>query len=197
MIRTYPRAFVGLVIPVAVGFVVAIGARYWSSQVRNGGYGPASGMAASADSTTRGGPELVLVIITSVSCAACHDARLPDLVERVDRALRAKAGTRQWHYASVGIIVSDDARVGMEYVKRFVTLDEVIAGHGGLNSGLLKYVSSEFRGPMATPQNAIVLRRTTGFDIEKGSEQIVLRRIGGAAISQWLEAGALLPALQS
>ena len=75
--------------------------------------------------------------------------------------------------------------------------DEVLAGRGWLNSGVLQFIyNDELPGWAATPQVVVIEQTVT---LIAGARRIrdrreVLRKLGSEEIEEWVSGGALVPA---
>ncbi|MCY3599679.1 MAG: hypothetical protein OXN85_06885, partial [Gemmatimonadetes bacterium] len=83
---------------------------------------------------------------------------------------------------------------GLEHLERFGPFDEVTAGRGWLNMGVLEYIYGDLPGVAATPQ-VIVVERTVKRDGEWRIEdqRVLARRAGLDEIEEWAKEGAPLP----
>jgi hypothetical protein len=85
----------------------------------------------------------------------------------------------------------------LAHLDKIGSFDEVSAGQGVLNLAAAHFISRDHRGMAATPQ-LIVVERTVraeagGVDPTSVREQVLVRKVGVAEISNWLAANAPLP----
>ena len=83
---------------------------------------------------------------------------------------------------------------GLAHIRKFGAFDEVMAGRGWANIGLLKYVYGDMPGRAATPQLLVVARtlHSEGGGYGFLDERVISRMVGLESIKKWFEAGAPL-----
>lgn len=143
--------------------------------------------AARSDS----GSELVFVFIGSSRCHWSNRPELRSLVGTAILAVRDRSRAQGDGFAAIGIARDVVASEGVAHLAAFGEFDEVMAGRGWLNAGVLHYIYNELPGPAATPQ-IVVLRRTVVVDNGQRSvtdERVVARKAGVAEIRGWVEDG--------
>lgn len=150
---------------------------------------PAASSRTAVDSV---GHELLLVLIASVDCPVCHDPVLPELMENARRDIMKQANDIGARFAFIGVVEGSDPNSGVDYLSRFRSVDEIIAGHGWLNTGLVQFVTTVHEGPLVTPQVLVVGRTTRFYAVDRGSERVLVRHLGLGSLSVWAEAGAPL-----
>jgi hypothetical protein len=134
--------------------------------------------------------ELVLVYIGSPDCAASRQPELPELMERAVRLLAVQAERSGQYPTAIGVIVSSRVDRGLEYLRAYPYLNEIVVGNSWRNSGILRYLAGENAGPLAIPQIVVLSRRRSDGGVGVEDEVVVLRRVGVPAITRWVEGGA-------
>ena len=162
-------------------------ARSW-----NGGrYVPAASVAT--------GAELALVFIGSSTCGPSNAEPLPGWIDGIKLQVREHARTRGAAFAAIGIARDRSAADGIAHLRRFGAFDEVIAGRGWLNTGMLRYVWEDLPGRAATPQVLVVERRIVdrsspaAAEAVVADERVLVRKVGLREIERWVAAGAPVP----
>lgn len=146
--------------------------------------------------TSGSATELALVYIGSSTCTPSNDPGLPDVVEQLKIAIQRKAAEGGRSFAAVGIARDGDAESGLRHLRKYGHFDEVMAGRGWHNIGVLKYVYQGIPGVAATPQVLVVERRVVGGDSTAiRDEHLVVRKVGVQEIRNWLESAVPLPPL--
>ena len=176
-------------------FVSAMGLSYWGPVdfptvdvrwERSTGEGPNYSRGARSDS----GPEVVFVFITSSTCGPSNEPGLQDSVVRLKLAVRDYAARLGYGFSAVGVAKDRDVDAGLEHLEGFGTFDEVTAGRGWLNGGILRFVYGDVPGPAATPQVLVVERyvEVDGGERLIRTERLVGRRVGVTEIGRWSRA---------
>ncbi len=129
--------------------------------------------------------EINLIYISNSNCVYCNDLKLIDAIKKKDNALRKISKDFNFGYKFVGISIDLNINKGIEYFKNYFILDEIIIGSGWSNTGILRYIYTDFPSEPAVPQLIISLKtyNTISFNnIEtyRGlmSEKILLVLIG-------------------
>ena len=140
------------------------------------------------------GPELVFVFIGASRCRWSNLAEARQLVRRAKLAVREAAHERGHGFAAVGIARDVVASEGTAHLREFGNFDEVTAGRGWMNIGVMRYVYDDLPGPAATPQIVVVKRNVR---VENGQrafvdEQVLTRLAGLVEIRKWVETGMVL-----
>ena len=96
-------------------------------------------------------------------------------------------------FAAMGVARDVVAQHGLTHLDQFGPFDEVTAGRGWLNLGVLEYIYGDLPGPSATPQ-IIVLEREIGREGLRSisGQRILERRVGLDEIEEWADNGSLL-----
>jgi hypothetical protein len=150
-----------------------------------------------AQSARRSGSGVVLVFIGSPECPWSTLPSLPGMIRDLKLGIRERAAASDRWFATIGIAQSSDARSGMAFLESFGEFDEVVAGGGWTNVGLLRYVYGNVSGLAATPQVVVVERvARPGDPLEFLEERLLARYVGIEHIERWLATGAALPALR-
>lgn len=140
---------------------------------------------------TDSGSELVFIFVGSSSCSWSNKPELRDLVRTARLAVRDRSIAEDMGFAAVGVARDVVASKGVAHLATFGEFDEVMAGRGWLNSGVLRYIYGDLPGPAATPQILVVERRVV---VDRGErsiadERVVARLTGLAEIRMWVDSG--------
>ena len=164
----------------------------WDVTTREaGGYQPAL--------RTGDGPEILLVAIVA---SGCYWSNLPETAEAVRMAkdlVAAQAEAKGVGFVAMGVARDVRVEAGLKHLERHGPFDEVIAGRGWLNSGVLQFIyNDEIPGLAATPQIVVLEQRAV---YEAGARRIVarrevLRKLGPTEIAGWVAAGAPVSRLE-
>lgn len=140
------------------------------------------------------GEELALIFVGSSRCRWSNRPELPGLVRQAKLAIRDRAQAEEVGFVAIGIARDAVASAGIRHLAEYGDFDELTAGRGWLNAGVLRYVFNELPGPAATPQ-IIVVRRdvvVNGGQRTIGNERVVVRIVGFTQIRDWVESGMAL-----
>lgn len=155
---------------------------------------PSTADSLSVDFARHGGRELSLVYIGSSGCRWSNLPELRAAVRASIELIQAHGASTGHHVSEVGVARDLDVRAGLQHLDAVADFDEVVAGRGWMNTGLLRYVYDRYSGIAATPQVLVVLRSVTLEPrrmIE--AETLVARKVGAREIMDWVNAGAPLP----
>jgi len=143
--------------------------------------------------------ERVIVYVGSSTCRWSNHAGLEDAVRTIRARVQRSAEAESRRFVSVGVAKDADTRAGMEHLAKFGRFDEVMAGLGWANIGLLKYVYDQFKAPAATPQLIVVDRRMLGEPGERRLENAreLVRRIGFEELKAWADGNEVIPSSTS
>jgi len=146
------------------------------------------------------GRELAFIFIGGSGCMASNMEELPRMIRELKLSARNHAINYDRSFVAVGVARDWDVREGINYLDRFGTFDEAMAGRGWLNTGILKYIYGDIPGRGAIPQILVVDRYVSGRDssIRSISDEVLLaRKIGVDEIRDWFELGGPLPTLDN
>lgn len=127
--------------------------------------------------------ERAVVLIVSPTCGACNH---PSLIE-------AWTTIREWHTPTedvgaylTGVVTSEIAEDGIEFLRRFGPFHEVLSGGGWGGVGSMRFLFEEFPGQPSVPQ-VVVLRRRYQASVEgvQITEEVEQRRVGLVEIRAW------------
>ncbi len=150
------------------------------------------------DARTDSGEELVFILVGSSQCHWSNRPELRKLVRQAKLAIRDGARSRGLGFAAVGVARDVIASKGIEHLATFGDFDEIMAGRGWFNIGVMRYIFHDLPGPAATPQ-ILIVERTVEI---RGKQRLILdervltRRVGLVEIREWVESGMVLPATQ-
>lgn len=148
------------------------------------------GLRYSRGARSDSGPEVAFVFITSSTCGPSNEPGLPGSVERLKLAARDYAARLGYGFSAGGVAKDRDVDAGLEHLEGFGAFDEVTAGRGWLNGGILRFVYGDVPSPAATPQVLVVERYVEVDEGERAirTERLVGRRVGVTEIERWSRA---------
>ena len=131
-----------------------------------------------------------------------NEEGLPLRIDRIKVLLQAKAAAQDRSFVTIGIAEDWSVKNGLGHLSKFGDFDEIMAGRGWLNEGIMKYVWKGSYGEPATPQVIVIDRFITVASSENlrydmRDEELVVRKAGIDAIQRWLEMGTPLPRLST
>ncbi len=141
------------------------------------------------------GKEILLVAIVSSNC---FWSNLPETIEGIRAAkilVQRQARDEGLEFVTMGVARDMVASAGIEHLEEHGLFDEVLAGRGWLNGGVLQFIyNDEIPGWAATPQ-VVVIEQTVTLDA--GARRIegrreVLRKLGAKEIEEWVAEGAVV-----
>lgn len=142
------------------------------------------------------GTELVFIYIGSSSCHWSNVPELPSMVRKMKRAVRDQSRESGRNFSAMGVARDVVAQRGLKHLDRFGPFDEVTAGRGWLNLGVLEYIYGDLPGPAATPQIVVLEREIGRAGLRSISRQRILeRRVGLDEIEEWVNSGSSLGSL--
>lgn len=134
------------------------------------------------------GDETMIVFLVSPNCNACNNPKLPEAWDRVVRQV-ARDAESSGKLTRTAVVLSATPRAGSEFVGRFGDFDELQLGRKWHNSGALKYVYSDFRGPAVVPQIIVLqrsIRKQPDGSPSISDERVIQRRYGLQEIFSWV-----------
>lgn len=157
--------------------------------------GQDGGSAYEPQRIIEGGSEILMVAVLS---SRCHWSNLPELKSAVRQAkvvLSGRAEARGRGFTTLGVARDMSTVAGIAHLREHGAFDEVMAGRGWYNTGLMTFVYGDLPGPAVTPQ-LLVLEQTvsaTGGERRISNRNLLTRKLGSEAIIAWVEQGAPLP----
>lgn len=145
------------------------------------------------------GPEIQAVFLASPSCKFCRTAEYASLMNRVLDTLDAREERTGRRISSIFVGISDDQMDAVQLANDLGVFDEIIAGHGWINSGAMRYLWNDLPSEAATP-GLVVTKRIIRIDsirgrIETSPETLLLRLVGLDELRRWVTNGMPVPAL--
>lgn len=135
------------------------------------------------------GTELILVLLGSSGCGASRTPGFPEAIDSLVGLLSRAAQMDGFQFSVIGVAVDPSIADGLKFLNRFHGFDEVLVGHGWLNSGAVKYVWQDLGGSAVLPQVLLVRRDVllgrTGVQVT--SERTITRVIGVRQILDWVQ----------
>lgn len=141
------------------------------------------------------GEELVLVAIVSSTCAWSNLPEVKRAIREAKLRLSRRAEEDGLGFAAIGVARDMSAEAGVDHLREHGLFDEVRAGRGWYNSGVMEFVYGDFAGPGITPQ-VVVMTQRVWFEAgeRRVSDRTVLaRKLGSGAILNWVESGLPVP----
>ena len=166
-------------------FCCTVALRVWSEPVARNGTESAvtrrDAIAASTDSDSSNSV-VVVSLVVSPSCAACNDPALLSSIRELQRAVNL---TPEGRVRFAGIALARSSADGVQFLERFGSFDEVMAGSGWDGVIGRRYLQGDGSGVQAVPQ-LIVSELVDEIDHplgrRKSTERLVQRRVGLDAI---------------
>lgn len=146
------------------------------------------------------GDEVAFIFIGSSKCQYANDERVNRIVRRAKLHLSRLINEKGLGFSATGIAKDWIVRDGIEYLGKFGSFDEILAGRSWLNEGVLKYVYEEIPGYAATPQIIVTKRKVLGVDHDYYGtigERILTRKIGIQELLNWEKNGFPIPVVSS
>jgi hypothetical protein len=133
-------------------------------------------------------PEVQLVL---VGATFCHGADSPEFQAAVVKLKENAAriiGQRGYAYSTVGVAIDWTPAEGLEFLSRFGSFDQVLAGRNWVNEGAVKYIWRDLPGSPSVPTLLIVQRDVKlGNRIEIGAEHVLVRIEGADSITAFAQ----------
>lgn len=104
------------------------------------------------------GWEVVLVLIVDAACGWSNDPELPVAWRQLVAATASTLPDSVGRVHTIGVASGRTPEEGIALLSRLGPFDEIVAGRR-LNSGVLRYMASDFRGPGSVPQVVVASRR--------------------------------------
>jgi hypothetical protein len=123
--------------------------------------------------------EVVIAFLASSWCSGVTTEGLDGAVRFLVEGVAAEAGRRHISARSIGVALDKDPADGVRFLERFGPFDEVIAGNGWNNVGVIRYVWADVPGVPSIPQVVVTVRQ-------------VRRLVGGLVIDNELLAARLI-----
>lgn len=134
----------------------------------------------------RDGTELVLVAMMSSTCAGIQAPGFAEALETIRDHLRREAASAGHTFVTIGVATDWMLDDGVEVLRRFGPFDEILVGRGWMNSGIVKYIWTDFPGRAAVPQLVVVEREVmTGQFIEVSNARVRYRKASASQIIEW------------
>ncbi|WP_419948406.1 hypothetical protein [Candidatus Palauibacter sp.] len=140
------------------------------------------------------GEELVLIAVVSSRCSWSNLPEVKRAIRDAKLLLSRRAEEEGMGFAAVGVARDISAEAGIEHLREHGLFDEVRAGRGWYNSGVMEFIYGDIAGPALTPQLIIVKQRISYEASERrvDGRQVLARKLGSDGIVNWTEAGAPL-----
>jgi hypothetical protein len=133
------------------------------------------------------GTQVLAIFAGAATCGASHYPELPGALATIRRVLTSKARADNDTFVSVGIAVDQDPWKGAEFLREFGPFDEILSGHGWLNTGALAFIVRDMPAQRAIPQLILVERdvQVEELSISTVHDRLVGRKIGADQIVEY------------
>jgi hypothetical protein len=140
--------------------------------------------------------ELVVVYIGAPSCGACNEPEFKMLLSQFKVAIRELARAEHCKLRLIGVSNDWEVDAGLQFLRDTEPWDEVVAGNNMYNSAVIEHVWNVPQAEGGVPQVLVFKRSFTsnGRRLLPGPKHYLLRLVGKAALSKWLEAVPSPPA---
>ena len=138
------------------------------------------------------GRELLLVAIVSATCVWSNVPEVRMAIRKAKRLVARQADERGVRFAAVGVAKNISATEGIEHLAQHGRFDEVFAGRGWYNTGVIQFIYGDIAGLAATPQLVVVEQEVA---LRAGQRIVMDRRelnriVGADEIVEWVASGA-------
>lgn len=124
------------------------------------------------------GTEILSIFITAAGCGPSHAPELPNALSRINASLGKISGSAS-PPVKIGVALDHYPKTGLDFLSRFGTFDELIAGGSWLNSASVTWL---IRGgeKLDTPQLLVVERDVEALQssLRVGQDRVVERAVG-------------------
>jgi len=136
--------------------------------------------AEPAVANSKEGKELVLIVVGSSKCGASQSRDLEAAVKKIRQGLRTQATDNHQRFVTMGLALDEDPEVGLEFLRKFGSFDEIMTGGGWTSTGSLAYIVRDLPGRRAVPQ-LVVLERDVAISktgVAAVQSTLVGRKVG-------------------
>ena len=127
------------------------------------------------------GRQLVMIVLGSSTCGMSRGSELFSALQAVRDSLRLIAGRRVVAFASFGVALDVDPRIGVQWLDQLGEFDEVSSGGSWLNTAINEYVWRQPSGIGATPQVIVQLRSVDRVSVSRLRPpvgEVLIRMVG-------------------
>ena len=138
------------------------------------------------------GRELLLVAIVSATCVWSNLPEVSTAIRTAKGLVAQQADERGVGFAAIGVAKNVSAMEGIRHLAQHGRFDEVMAGRGWYNTGVIQFIYGDIAGLAGTPQ-LVVLEQEVAL---RGGKRTVMNRreldrvVGADQIVEWVAAGA-------
>jgi hypothetical protein len=139
---------------------------------------PTDASESAVPNRVQSGKEVLSIFITAAGCGPSHAPELPDALSRINASLEKISGSAS-PPVKIGVALDHYPKTGLDFLSRFGTFDELIAGGSWLNSASVTWL---IRGGerLDTPQLLVVERDVEALQssLRVGQDRVVDRAVG-------------------
>ncbi len=141
------------------------------------------------------GDEIQIVLIVSRTCRSCQSLVEDAVIGEMVRAVQLKAEDRDLKTRLVGIAVDQSWEGSIDFLRSIADFDEVLAGGGWLNTGVVLFGHRDIPGPISVPQIVVIRRNVSRLDDHTivAPDQLLLRKVGLNELWAWQARGFPIP----
>lgn len=168
--------------PVALGLLSAFSVAFGAVRVARPGRELVPESQAYAEPGE--GAEIAVILFVGSRCSWSNQPDLVSAWHAIAGGIETSPPEAVDRVTRIGIGMAGSPREGTDFLQRFGDFHEISVGRP-LNSGTLRYVANDLRGPESTPQIIVVKRRFAVRDdgtLFRDSEEVVQRLVGLDAI---------------
>jgi hypothetical protein len=138
------------------------------------------------------GKQILLVYIGSEGCKASLKPTFVPLISAIREAVSRQAHDDHEPFSTLGVSAGNSVELGLAYLKRFGSFDEISIGNGWLNDEAMHFVWQGLPGQALVPQVIVVERELKALEpgYEFSNERVLVRALGVQQIETWLADGA-------
>ncbi len=125
---------------------------------------------SSASLTSYNSKEIVLIYLADSTCPYCRSDDVITKIRATDIELSKIAKRINVGYKKIGISIDKNPKVGFSYFGNIIDFNEFIIGSGWANTGVLRYIYTDFQSHAATPQLIITIREYNRIRIPPSTE---------------------------
>jgi hypothetical protein len=104
--------------------------------------------------------EIALIYIGSTQCAVCLDASNKNYFKKIHNSIIAEHANIKFSVKRIGISIGNNNDENFNFLQSFdLPFDEITLSHDLFNTGMNRYIHSDFKGEAVVPQ-VIIMKRS-------------------------------------
>lgn len=103
--------------------------------------------------------EIVLIYMGCSTCGAANIDSLQEAFLNIKKVLNEQSAIYEYDLHTIGISKGFDYKNELEHLAKYGPFDEILVGNNWSNTGLLRYVFNQIKGPPDIPQIIITKRK--------------------------------------